>query len=226
MTNYKQALKDRIVEKCGEPATLDELAHTCIKMVETYDNVRQPRDRRRKRLPPEYIKVVGFAWEVRYGDVSNSHSCPIDGVENWGNRYAGEPTSYKGWNGRVWIRYSTDVNSFGSDPMRSTLTYTGTGGIGGYSGPWETINSVVYHARMKDLGIEYPTPVCYSWDYRFFASDWPLIAEEYEKKIAWAELSNTAIPDMRHKFEWNDPDVLAADNEFKRLYNLHNKVKA
>lgn len=225
MTNYKQALKQQIVEKCGEPATLDELAHTCIKMIETYDNVVQPRDRRRKRLPPEYIKVVGFSWELTYGEVSNSHSCPIDGVTNWGKRKEDEPTSYKGWNGRVWVRYGSAVNSFGSDPLRNTLTYTGTGGIGGYSGPWENLGSIVYNLWRRKIDLKYPTPVCYSWDYRIFASDWPIIADVFEKQVMWAELRNEPAPYLRHKFLWEDPVVKAADDEFINLYNLHVKAQ-
>lgn len=42
--------------------------------------------------------------DVKYTpSVSNSHSCPIDGVTNWGSRDADKPTSYPGYQGQIKI---------------------------------------------------------------------------------------------------------------------------
>lgn len=218
MTNQsRQMLKNRILEHYGEPKDLDDLARCCIAMCGTYDNVKQPRDRRRKRLPPEYLKVVGFSWRIKYGVVSNYIDQPIDGsAYNPHN-----PEMYTGWNGRVWIRYATPCVGFNSEPMKLTLTYTGTGGAGAYDGPWARIASVEYYNRTKGLGLDIPRPEISSWDYRFFASDWPLIQHDFEKQVAWSELSGTPAPALDHHFEWNDPEFAARDVENIRAFEYH-----
>jgi hypothetical protein len=227
--NHLQVLKDRILAHYGEPTDLDDLARCCIAMCGTFNNVVQPRDRRRKRLPPEYLKVVGFAWDIRFTEkVSNSHSRPIDGMDNWCGRNSdkGAPDGYPGFTGRVWMRWATKCNSFISDPMRATLTHTGTGGGGSYSGPWDTICSTRWarYAHRHDEPGDYPQIHCASFDYRIYASDWPLIQAEIdrqrmilEQKTAWAILNDTAAPyplSIHHKFLWEDPETKAADDAF------------
>ena len=102
--------------------------------------------------------LTGIKWELYHNQsVSNSHSCPKNGVMNWsGNKSL--PRSYPGWNGRLWLRYGKDKfhsgNGFGSDMVEGSLTYTGTGGFEHYNGPWNKGE-------------------IYSWDYRFFDSDFP-----------------------------------------------------
>lgn len=226
--NYSQILKDKIIAHYGEPTDLDDLARCCIAMCETFNNVVQPRDRRRKRLPPEYLKVVGFAWDVNFSEmISNSHSCPINGMENWGgyNSDKGAPNGYPGFGGRVWMRWASHCNSFISDPMRLTLTYTGTGGGGAYNGPWEEVYSARYrrYGNHRQEEGQYPVIHCSSFDYRFYLSDWPLIEaeiekhqQEVEKQQMWAKLQNSWVPNfsMSHKFHWEDPVVKAADTAF------------
>jgi hypothetical protein len=226
--NHLQGIKDRILAHYGEPTDLDDLARCCIAMCETHDNVKQPSDRRRKRLLPEYLKVVGFAWDVEFSEmVSNSHSHPINGMSNWGgyNTERGAPNGYPGFTGRVWMRWATECNDFVSRPIGRTLTYTGTGGGGSYNGPWEEVCSTRWH-RYKNHRQEkgqYPVIHCASFDYRFYLSDWPLIEaeielryQEVEKQKMWAKLQDTWIPNfaMSHKFHWEDPVVKAADEAF------------
>lgn len=83
--------------------------------------------------------------------VSNSHSCPHDGVTNWGSRDvfndgSAKPRGYPGWAGRIEWETSHDIG-FGIDPMRSLRIHTGTGGS----------------ASGNRFGYEV----------KFFASDWP-----------------------------------------------------
>lgn len=64
--------------------------------------------------------------------VSNSHSCPHDGVTNWGGRdtYGDgmpKPKGYPGWSGRIEWETSHDIR-FGWGLMRSLRIHTGTGG--------------------------------------------------------------------------------------------------
>lgn len=196
-----------------EPATLDELAHCVIATINAQKNT----DHYGKGT--DSYNVVGFAWQInKSSEVSNSHSHPVDGMGNWSRRDDKLPTGYPGWSGRVWIRYNEDCKQWGSTPFSRTLTHTGTGGGGGYDGPWEDISNYRYrrygHKRSKDM---YPTINCYSWDYRFYDMDWPLLQRFYEEEEMVAKLKNlNPILAARHRFEWNDPVVVAADEAFKQ----------
>lgn len=200
--------KQRVLKAYGrEPETLDELAQAVIKTINTtrcdrYDS---------KGL----CKVVGFSWDVSYGMASNSHSAPINGKQNWSRRDKDLPTSYPGWIGRVWIRYSDRLHSGSSSGFSSTLTYPGTGGAGGYSGPWEAISSARWkrygHKSAKDF---YPEIDCYSWDYRFYLSDWPALQDDVEKQQVYNTLAGIVDNYPGHKFLWEDTEVKIADAAF------------
>lgn len=190
-----------------EPETLNEIAESVIAVIN------------QKR------KVAGFAWDVKYTErVSNSHTAPITGYSN----FLGKRTinSYPGFAGRVWIRYSEpDPNCFGSEVFPATLTYTGTGGSGSYSGLWGKISLHAGSANHKrDKNIQHPGVDCLSWDYRFFLQDFPGILDEvnariiqFEKEVAWDKLMNRYIHSTfyySHKFEWEDPTIKAMDDKF------------
>jgi hypothetical protein len=172
-----------------EPATLDELGD-CVRAVIDHSGLR----------------CVGLQWNVRYSDmVSNTHDAPLSGITNFGSR-EGRPIGYPGWAGRVWVRYAKYPKSFGSEPFQRTLTYTGTGGFGSYHGPWERIARHHYQERtMKRQKINYPEPAIFSWDYRFFADDWPAIS-------MWSILSDNKITE--HRYHWVDSEVWQLDQEF------------
>lgn len=162
--------------------------------------------------------VVGLKWDIKHGKVSNTHYCPEGGQTNWGGYHTknGVPTSYTGWEGRIWVRYLNNATGFGGDPFSETLTYTGTGGFGSYDGPW---SSVCKH-RWDRYGYEklkkgsYPEPYVYSWDYRFFDDDWPLIKSGVEEDRTVAMLKGVKYVEPRHTFEWYDPETIEKDNTF------------
>ena len=209
--------KQRVLDIFGrEPATMDELAQCVIAVVNTYKEYRiTGRGKKSIRTETPGPRVVGFSWQITHSDcVSNSHSQPLDGVSNWGGK-DDKPKGYPGWTGRVWIRYEKEPTSFGSDPMANTLTHTGTGGYGGYGGPWEAISS----ARWRRYGHEreasmYPQIACYSWDYRIYDMDWPLIQEVYEKELIWGILADKPVYNLSHRFLWEDSATKLADTEF------------
>src|ERR1700727_2046995 len=137
MTSLKEKFL-RIVGK--EPETLDELAHGVIKVIESQTTkiwngniyLQHP------------IKVLGFSWDIWYrSTVSNSHSAPEGKQTNWGGYKTDIPTSYPGWEGRVWIRYAPIKNGhhISSTPFCNTLTHPGTGGSGTYDGPWSALSA-------------------------------------------------------------------------------------
>ena len=86
---------------------------------------------------PKLLEFTGF--DLRWSDsVSNSHSCPHNGVMNWwGSRDASLPIGYPGWYGEVsWIIEFPELwNGFylGGDLFsgRRSRCHTGSGGGGG-----------------------------------------------------------------------------------------------
>jgi len=89
------------------------------------------------------ITLLDLSWN---NHLSNTHSCPHNGVRNWG-REEGKPTGYPGWRGRIEYELSHELPGFGSDLMNGTRIHTGTGG---------SINGTNFGFSVE-----------------FFADDWP-----------------------------------------------------
>ena len=133
-------------------------------------------------------KVLKFKHSLRWSDsVSNSHSCPHDGVTNWCSRDTGAPTGYPGWTGHVeWLvewpeelegmYLGSDLFSRGTFRTGRQRAHTGTGGGGGG------------HFN-KEFNTWCQRP---QYDFKIFASDWPGMARYYEKKKMWDVLKETA----------------------------------
>lgn len=182
-----------------EPATLDEVAEAVLAVMQhsTEGN------------------IAGLSWNVLYSSsVSNTHSCPIDGVKNW-SRLLG-PIGYPGWTGRVWIRYHRRLKNFGSDGFFQTLTYTGTGGWGNYDGPWRYLLDKVLHCQQNQImpAIEIPDVITYSYDFHFFLDDWPQLVQYVERQAILALLADQYPSYGIHKFHWEDPKVSKLDRKF------------
>jgi hypothetical protein len=205
--------KEKLLRVWGhEPDSLDDLARCIIAIANTY---KESRYNVTKGKSLATAKVVGFSWDINHTSVGNTHYCPYDGVTNWDSD-PNKPKDYPGWVGRVWIRYSNYPSSFGfgSDPLRDTLFHTGTGGIGAYNGPWETISKIRYnyYRNVLENRSSYPEINCYSWDCRFFDSDFP---DLYKGELF------SIIKDLNHStqhhFLWEDPETVNADGEFISL---------
>ena len=203
----------------NEPSTMDELAHAVIKVINCHQEHRV--SARGKLTSSPKAQCVGLSWRVTHSDhVSNSHSSPEGYPQNF-MRKEGVPTGYPGWTGRVWVRYRKEEGySFGSDPFRRTLTHTGTGGGGSYDGPWKEVSSARFHRYGHNRGKDtYPEINCYSWDFRIYDVDWPIVSlniiTEYEKERTWAILANKPMPSPPiHSFTWEDPEIVVADAQF------------
>lgn len=205
--------KQKILNIYGhEPTDLDDLANCVIAVV----NDACLKAIRRKRvgiLPP--MRVVGFSWDIAYNDaVSNSHNAPLDGETNFGGYKKLIPRHYPGWQGRVWIRYSCDPPHFGSsDFVNSSLTYTGTGGFGSYNGPWSCISAAYSKFQPMKNNTDF---LIYSWDYKIFASDWPLVASQVEGLRLLDKLQSDFDQPYKHFFLWEDPVTKMDDEKFLR----------
>jgi hypothetical protein len=55
----------------------------------------------KQRAKELYNWDLDVSFDLWFSNVSNSHSCPIGGVTNWGQRGANSPTSYPGWSGQI-----------------------------------------------------------------------------------------------------------------------------
>ena len=192
----------------NEPETMNELAKCVIAIINS-------------NLASEGNKVIGFVWELRSSIcVSNSHAAPLGKERNWDGHKINVPKGYPGMVGRIWIRYNKDNTGFSSTPFENTLTHTGTGGSGHYNGIWRRIVNGRYKqfmAKRRTLnGYEnFNSHVhCYSWDYTIFADDWPVIDNFAGKQQTFDLIKTGKIQEIKHYFEWNDPDTIEDDNKF------------
>jgi len=114
------------------------------------------------------LKIASL--DLTYSDsVSNSHSCPHNGVTNWGSSRTFEdgtskPCGYPGFSGRISFKTSHEPYSFASDILKGTRIHTCTGGGAGYN--------------------------TYSYDVKFFLDDWPGIAARIQEARELYERDN------------------------------------
>lgn len=138
--------------------TLDELFYGLMKLCEkTFD-----------------IEFRVFEVNLNYRDeVSNSHGCPVGGVQNWSRKDPNKPLGYSGFKGR--FRYATKADDRGEFDIRAVTKdfgdgdnkphlHNGTGGAGLNSGAYELYfflsdfpNLKVDLNRMKLKGIDVRT---------------------------------------------------------------------
>lgn len=95
--------------------------------------------------PEDFWIKIRYLKVNQYDSVSNSHSCPRDGIRNWG-RDSDLPSGYPGWSGVIDFEISESLPAFGSDLFKHTGIHLGTGG-----------------GRGKRA---------YSYEVRFYDSDW------------------------------------------------------
>lgn len=227
--SYRQHLKNEFIEITGkDPESFDELAE-CMKIIINSKIARPWQSPKRKNTPPVYYKIVGLAWDIKYSEsVSNSHCAPIHGVQNW-DRRSGAPTGYRGFSGRIHIRMAEDLCGTGSDLFDSTVTYTGSGGSGSYSGPWERVSTA--HYRTYQNTRPDTRPHCYSWEWRFFLDDFPGLEamfapayDKYQKEKTWSILKDPGrmVKNfvLENKYHWIDPETQKADEEFFLMLDI------
>lgn len=176
----------------------------------------------RKDGAPEFHEYVDVSiLEVRWGEkISNSHSCPRKGVQNFDTRAdcnKGKPTGYPGWIGRINIKvrppikkyYGKDymVDGWGSSYFENTIINTGSGGGGGG----------------KDCKH-------YSYDIKLFAADFPVMheivrreqylhSENEKRQHIWRTLGGNGQPNLVNEIpeDWVCPDPFIVQDENTRL---------
>ena len=132
-------------------------------------------------------KLLKITHDLRWNDmVSNSHSCPVGGVQCWSSYEAkdGRPRGYPGWTGRIeWLVewpqeldgyfLGGDLFSKGTFQSGRQRAHTGTGGGGGS-----------HFNREFNTWCQRP-----GYDFRIYASDWPGMARYYQKRKMWETLA-------------------------------------
>ena len=194
-----------MVSTYGEPTTLDEL----------FEAVRLTLVDKLKRA-----RVIGFAWNIAYMEnVRCSHCSPAGELNNWSGNDEGRPKSFPGWQGRVWIRTANDPKGWLSENFSQTLTYPGTGGGGSYEGPWRGVSEARYRAYGYSKAAagekRYPEVRSWSWDYKIFSKDFPLIVEEYTKSMLLDAIKTGKHQIvMNSNLSWTDDKTAHADEMF------------
>lgn len=108
-----------------------------------------------------YIELTGTYSKL----VSNSHSCPKNGVRNWCNEHKNLPTGYPGYSGRIEGRLDRSIKDRNRYPYSDFLHFIGINTLSGGGG-----NEV--------------------WRYgvTIFLSDWPAMQRELEEQIILSKL--------------------------------------
>lgn len=180
-------VKQRILDIYGgEPQTFDELCECVIQVVNHYECRREPKN-----------QLIGFACRYSYNrQVAATHSAPLGHRINWQS-----PEKFPALTGRVWLRYADQQRS---ELGGVALVHTGTGGFGGYSGPWE---GAAYHyyglfgyEKHKD---QFHRPMIYSYDSKIWLEDWPGIASDIEHEILTSCLKAQDIF-LNYRYEWSN----------------------
>lgn len=116
------------------------------------------------------ITYLELIWK---DNVSNTHSCPHNGVTNWGGRDKNAPRGYPGWTGKIEYEISHKASGFGTDFMKGSRIHVGTGG--------------------SRNGLNY------GYGVNLFADDWPELYKNHKMQVIENILHDTNI---NHTFKY------------------------
>jgi len=144
LLEMEQRRKD-IISALGECKSLSEIENFIYKNWEWFSlNACSLPKKRKSELVQ--ITFTRMSWKNHQ---SNSHSCPVGGVINWGSDPS-KPTGYPGWRGHLSF-ILTGTSGFGPDYFRGTPINTGGGG--GDSGQY-SYEVILFAADFPKLEIE------------------------------------------------------------------------
>jgi len=186
-----EAEREQFLEKMGQVESIDAL-NRFIKdnwnwfwaNGAQHDFYRWPQQGKAAPFHEYYdVSIIEAYWKE---SLSNSHSCPRSGVQNFDTRSdynKGKPTSYPGWQARINIKVRPPMSKHKKDPymhdgwgssyFENTIINTGSGGGGG--------------------GKDYKS---YSYDCKLWAADFPVMYELH-RRAEWIEKENS-----RRAREW------------------------
>lgn len=107
--------------------------------------------------------------------ISNSHSCPHNGVTNWLSK-PNKPAGYPGISGRISYTITSESASFDSDRFDSTRIHTHGGG---------SVDSVDGKS--------------YSYQIRMFFDDWPGLKSSFDEAKTFLLMDNRSLEDIEYE---------------------------
>jgi len=110
--------------KCRSPKQIAQFLQDNFQVL--YDNYNYPFKKKREKLSATVTINVNYREQC-----SNTHSCPQNGVMNWGSK-ADKPKGYPGLYGRINIDVTGQYSGFLGDVMSVANVCTGSGGHGNY----------------------------------------------------------------------------------------------
>lgn len=120
---------------------------------------------------PRILELNNLAYDMRWCDhVSNSHSCPHNGVTNFSGNLS-KPKGYPGWSGQIYwhVEWPESWQHLHLGSMLFDSTFSRAGGrlLGK--------DNVIIGQKFQ-------------YQFRIFAADWPGLAAYREKRMVWDEL--------------------------------------
>ncbi len=200
--------RQNFINRYGDPETYEELFYNVLQSIDD-------------QLAGTGLHVAGLGWSIMYSTrLSCTHSAPAGQNTNWSGDNA-YPKHYPGWVGRVWIRLNSllpdDNHPNLSYMFRNTLTHTGTGGYGSYNGPWSNVAKAAYNAATEYHRREV---VSYSWDFKIFEQDFPLISANIIKKHLLTIIKTNETPRIDgSNMSWTHPETERKDTELLVAYS-------
>lgn len=189
---HRANLAQRIAFVGFEPETVDDV----------FEFVSQYGRKKNKNL-------IGFSWDISISNTSVSHSAPFGGSTNWSHRRDSLPKDYPGFAGRVWYAYKPGDRR--SHATEGSGFYSGTGGYGGYDGPWEKVRYADFlrEEEFYKRNKKYPNHIIdvFGYDCRWFLIDFPKVKTCIEKQKTWARLSDETNTEIRSSKTWESEEV-------------------
>lgn len=157
-------------------------------------------------------RLLGMCWDIGYSQkVSNTHSCPRNGVTNW-SCVPEKPKGYRGFHGRLWLRYADTMESDARDALFNARIHTGTGGYGSYNGPWSAVTDM-YYSKFKGVMCKAPNINCYSWDFRFYIDDFEELQKWETLYLLTRDVDDIFLNNAMHKFLREEDKMKVFDQE-------------
>jgi len=158
-------------------------------------------------------RLTGFAWSITYNNmVSNKHSCPKNGVENFMGKMD-KPLGYPGFNGQIWYRTEKEHKPYNIiRKFPKSLIHTGSGGKGYSPHLWYTFSRYYYHYD-RERSANCPPFFSYKYELRFYLMDFPELETMIESERILCSLHNREFFFV-HNFEWVDEETRQMDEEF------------
>jgi hypothetical protein len=150
------------------------------------------------------ITIENLRFRLSFGQISNSHANPINGVRNWSEEHKNLPRWYLGWGGQIIAKVTVpNLSKYASGSASDCLfRYRGFKGfhtLGGCPG------SVIGEYEM-DIG------------FCFFLDDFPILKEKYENYLVGKEIQVRNL-EIEDQYEESKQSHVSSDDKIVQVQN-------